>query len=114
MPDFSRVKFVFLFGSYSQDKENKMSDIDFAIYYEGSEDERYNFRKEILGKLSDNFDVHVFQDLPLYIRIKVLSAKLIYSKNIKFVYNVAYQTIKDFDRFKKYYQSYIDSRRLRV
>ena len=44
MPDFNKVKFVFLFGSYAQRKQNKLSDIDFAVYYEGDGQERFKFR----------------------------------------------------------------------
>lgn len=112
MPDFNRVKFVILFGSYSGGEENKLSDIDFAVYYEGDKDERYEFRKSI----SDNekFDIQIFQDLPLYVRINVLGGKIVYAKNISFVYNIFYETIKNFERFKKYYYDYIENRRIRI
>ena len=77
--DFNRVKFVFLFGSYAQGKQNKLSDIDFAIYYDCDKKERFKFRLNLLSKLPDNFDVHIFQDLPLFIRKDVLKGKLISS-----------------------------------
>lgn len=114
MADFSRVKFIVLFGSYSSGKQNKLSDIDFAVYYDGNEDERYEFRKKMLGKFQDDFDIHIFQDLPLYVRINVLKGKLIYAKDLTFVYDKYYETIKEFERFKKYYYDYIGNRRLRI
>jgi len=52
--------------------------------------------------------------LPLYIQKEVLKGKIIYAKDMGFVYDVAYETIKAFDRFKKYYYDYIDTRKLRV
>jgi len=112
--DFNRVKFVFLFGSYAQGKQNKLSDIDFAIYYDCDKKERFKFRLNLLSKLPDNFDVHIFQDLPLFIRKDVLKGKLIYVKNKAFAYDIAYETIKEFDHFKKYYDDYIKRRRLRI
>ena len=45
VPDFGRVKFVFLYGSHTQGKANKLSDIDFSVYYDGNEKERFNFRE---------------------------------------------------------------------
>jgi len=112
MPDSDRVKFVFLFGSHAEDKQNKLSDIDFAIYYEGSRKERFKFRLKMLSKLSDKFDIQIFQDLPLIIRKDILKGKLIYVKDITFAYDVAYQTIKDYERFKKYCYDYIKMRRV--
>ena len=112
MPDFNSVKFVFLFGSYSNRKQNKLSDVDFAVYHLGSKKERFKFRLRLLGKLPDNFDVQIFQDLPLYVRMKVLKGKLIYGKDEQFVYDVAYATIKSFGDFKKYYEDYIDRRQV--
>ena len=44
---FENVKFVFLFGSYAYGKPNKLSDIDFAVFYDGDKRERFNFRLKI-------------------------------------------------------------------
>jgi hypothetical protein len=113
-PGFDRVKFVFLYGSVAGKKENKLSDVDFAVYYNGNKKERFRFRLKLLGKLPDNFDVQIFQDLPLYVRKEVLKGKLIYARNLTFVYGVAYQTIKAFEDFKKYYYDYLNTRKLKI
>jgi len=110
MPDFDRVKFVILYGSYAEGNQNKMSDIDFAVYYGGEHGDRFKFRKKILGELSDDFDVQSFQDLPLYVRINVLKGKVIYENDLQFVYDVAYETIQSFEDFKYGYYDYIDRR----
>jgi len=107
MPDIDSVKFAFLFGSVSEGKENRMSDIDFAVYHKGNDSERFKFRLKLLAKLPDNFDVQIFQDLPLYVRINVLKGKLIYCSDLDFAYETAYNTIKRFDDFKKGYYDYI-------
>jgi hypothetical protein len=114
MPEFRKVKFIFLYGSHAENKQNKLSDIDFAVYYEGNARERFKFRLKLLTKLPDNFDVQIFQDLPLYVRKEVLKGKLIYAKNLTFAYEVAYQTIKAFEDFKKYYYDYINTRKLKI
>ena len=111
MPDFNRVKFVFLYGSYAEKKQNKFSDIDFAVYYDGESKERFNFRLSLLGKVPDNFDIQVFQDLPLFVRMGILKGKLIYCINEELVYEIANDTIKRFEDFKGYYYDYIYTRR---
>ena len=111
MPDFNRVKFVFLYGSYAEKKQNKFSDIDFAVYYDGESKERFNFRLSLLGKVPDNFDIQVFQDLPLFVRMGILKGKLIYCINEELVYEIANDTIKRFEDFKGYYYDYINTRR---
>ena len=79
--DFDRVKFVILFGSQADGKAGPMSDFDFAVYYDGNDRERFDFRKSILGDVLDKFDVQVLQDLPLYVQKEVLKGKLIYTKD---------------------------------
>ena len=114
MPDFDRVKFIILFGSVSQNKNNKFSDIDFAVYYEGNAKERFNFRLKLLANLSDKFDVQIYQDMPVSLRMESLKGKLLYSKDNAFTGDVAYTTIKIFEGFRKYYEDYISQRKIRI
>lgn len=108
MPDFHRVKFVILFGSQARGDANKMSDYDFAVYYEGNTEERHLFLFNI--NFDKKFDGKVFQDLPLFIQKEVFKGNVIYAENLTFVYDVAYETIKRFERFKKYYYDYLERR----
>ena len=110
MPDFHRVRFVILYGSQALGKATPMSDFDFAVYYDGNKDERYRFLINI--NFNENFDAKVFQDLPLYIQKEVLKGKVIYAKDLSFVYDTAYNTIKDYSYFKKYHEDYIKSKRI--
>ncbi|MBU0760062.1 MAG: nucleotidyltransferase domain-containing protein [Nanoarchaeota archaeon] len=105
MPDFDRVKFVILFGSQAEGRARKDSDYDLAVYYEGDKDERFKFRLSVSE--NERFDIHTFQDLPLYVRKEVLKGKVLYAEDLRFVYDVAYETIKAFEDFKKYYYDYI-------
>ncbi len=106
-----RVKFVFLFGSVATGKNNKFSDVDLAVYYEGSEKERFDFRVKVMGKLGDKYDVKIFQDLPLYLRADVLKGKLLYFSDRGFVYDVACETLRRFGDFKKYVDDYVERRK---
>jgi uncharacterized protein len=111
MPDFDRVKFVFLYGSYIKNKQNKFSDIDFAIYFNGNDKERFKFRLKLLGNLPDNFDVQIFQDLPLFVRMNVLKGKVVYCADEDILYDAARDTVQRFESFKEYYYDYINTRR---
>ncbi|MEK6874067.1 MAG: nucleotidyltransferase domain-containing protein [Nanoarchaeota archaeon] len=115
MSDFDSVKFIILFGSYAYGRPNKLSDYDFAVYYVGDKKERFKFRLKILSKLSDDFDVQIFQDLPLYVQKEVLKGKVIYVKDedLGFVYDTAYSVIKRFEDFKKAYYDYIGMERIK-
>lgn len=114
MPEFKKVKFVFLFGSIIYGKPTKSSDVDFAVYYEGNDNERFKFRLKLSEKLPDKFDIQIFQDLPLYIRKEVLKGKVIYVKDKKFVYEKAYETIQAFEDFKFGYYDYLENRKLTI
>ena len=106
MKEFDKVKFVILFGSYAYGTPNKMSDIDICIYYDGDAKERFELRKSL--SYSNNVDIQMFQDLPLYVRKEVLRGKLIYYQDLNFVYDNASETAKAFEDFKRYYYDYIE------
>ena len=114
MPDFNRVKFVFLFGSYSQRKQNKLSDIDFAVYYNGNDKDAFKFRIKLMAKLPDKFDVRIFQHLPLYVQKEVITGKVVYSKDEELLYDIAYKIIKEFEEFKRAYYDYIGYKKIEV
>ena len=107
---FNNVNFVILYGSRAIGKENLMSDYDLAVYYDSSKKERFNFL--VNASFDKKFDVKIFQDLPIYIKKEVLKGKVIYTKkgNESFICDIAYETIKEFEMFKKYYYDYIRMR----
>lgn len=100
---------VLLFGSYVRNKEYAR-DIDICLVL----DKKYSNKKmfEKLLKYSSlfpsKFDVKIFQHLPIYIRKRILEeGKIISLKNEPLLYDIAFQTIKEFDDFKDIYRSYI-------
>ena len=94
-----------MFGSRAEGRARKDSDYDFAIYYDGNRDKKYKFLLE--ANYDEKCDVKIFQDLPLFIQKEVLKGELIYAKDISFVYDIAYETIKEFERFRRHYYSYL-------
>ena len=105
---FEKVKFIILYGSAAEERMIKGSDIDLCIYYDGSPEEASRFRFKVLSELFDDiYDIQIFQQLPLYVRIKVFKGKMIYCKDKRFLYEAAIETIKDFEEFKHRFYDYI-------
>jgi predicted nucleotidyltransferase len=105
---FEKVKFIFLFGSAAAERLRTDSDIDLCIFYDGELEEAARFRFKVLSELvEDRYDVHIYQQLPLYVRVEVLKGELIYCVDTAFVYDVAVETIKDFESFKHRFYDYI-------
>ncbi len=102
-----KIKFIILYGSIVQNNQTPMSDIDIAVYYEGSKSERFKFRMQILGNVNDKFDIQIFQDLPLYIQKEVFKGKILYSTDNTFLYDLERRTYQDFDIFKNRFYDYI-------
>lgn len=106
--DFSKVCFIILYGSVAEGRGREGSDIDLCVFYNGNEVEASKFRLEILSELlNDDYDVQIFNHLPIYIRKDVLKGKVLYYRDNRFLHDIAYQTIKEFEDFKKYYYDYI-------
>lgn len=106
-----KIRFVMLFGSYAEGKATPLSDIDIAVYYEGTPEERFNFRLKMPLQLPDYFDIQVYQNLPLFVQKSVLRGKVLYTPDQQFLYAVAYDTIRQYEDYKKYLQDYLATRR---
>jgi uncharacterized protein len=105
-----KVLAVLLFGSYAR-KQNYARDIDLCVMLDGSYSDFDMSRKRLdyLKYAKDKFDIQIFQLLPLNIRVKILKeGKLLYSKDEKRIYDVAYSTIKDYNLFEPHYKDYIE------
>jgi len=108
---FEKVKFIILYGSAAEGRMIEGSDIDLCIYYDGDPEEGSRFRFEVLSELFDDiYDVQIFQQLPIYMRGEVLKGKMIYCGDKRFLYEVAIETIKDFEAFKHRFYDYIGER----
>ncbi len=101
VPGFGRVRFVLLYGSAAENRMTKESDIDLCVYYEGRRTEAARFRHSVLSSLpGTDYDVQIFQDLPLYVRVEVLKGKPVFVRNLQFLYEKATETLRDFEDFK--------------
>ena len=93
---------VMLYGSAA--RKEPARDIDICIVlHDGHTSKRLRFIP-----LDDRYDVHIFQELPLYIQQRILAeGKVLYCSNRDELYDVAFRTINDFEMFKPHYFSYL-------
>ncbi len=101
------VRFIILFGSTASKKNTPRSDVDLAVYYRGSEEERFRFLVKAAGELPNKVDLHIFQDLPLAVKKEVLGGKPLYYDNYQFLFDQHMVVIKEFNTFEKYYLQYL-------
>ncbi|MCK9319835.1 MULTISPECIES: nucleotidyltransferase domain-containing protein [unclassified Methanoculleus] len=105
---FEKVRFIILYGSVADGQAKAGSDVDLCIYYDGDREEASRFRFAVLSELCDDrYDIQIFSHLPLYVRTEVLRGKVIYCPDERFLYDLAYQTIREFDDFKHRLYDYI-------
>ncbi len=95
-----RVVFILLFGSRARGDARPDSDIDLAVYYDGDERDRFQFRVRASGELPSNVDLHIFQDLPLYVIHHALrEGKLIYVGDREKAMDILLKTSREAEDF---------------
>lgn len=88
--DFKDEAFgILLFGSYVKNEHTKRSDIDICLI--GIDKDDY---LKILKKLGDKYDIKIFEELPLYIKIDII-------KNHKVIWGNELEISEYFYKFRK-------------
>ena len=101
-----KVRFIILYGSANEGRMKEDSDIDISVYYDDAD--ASEFRLKVLSDLFDDiYDIKIFQQLPLPIRMQILKGKVLYEDDTTFIYDKAYETIKEFESFKRRYYDYL-------
>ncbi|MBI2238988.1 MAG: nucleotidyltransferase domain-containing protein [Actinobacteria bacterium] len=100
---------VLLFGSRARDEASNASDVDVCLVLRpeagvSPSEERLRYLAEF------DLDVHVFQELPLYIRSRVLKeGRVLLAKDEDALYELAIRTAKAFEDFKPQYRRYLEA-----
>ena len=101
-----KIRFIILYGSACEGRMKEDSDIDICVYYDGAD--ASEFRLNLLSDLFDDiFDIKIFQQLPLPLRKEVLKGRVLYDDDTPFLYDKAYETVKEFESFKPRYYDYL-------
>lgn len=100
---------VMLFGSYARGE--KFSDIDICIVMQPKNFNALSLSKKRLEYSTDfpDYDVRIFQQLPLYIRMRVLKeGKILLCRDEDAMYDLAIRAIREFEYFKPIYFAYLE------
>jgi hypothetical protein len=100
---------VFLFGSAARKENSKSSDVDICLVLSAYDYSPKKLSQEKLRyvKQSD-LDIQIFQQLPLYIRIRVIKeGRLLVCNDEDKLYDIVFRTIQEFEHFKHIYYDYL-------
>ena len=104
---------VLLFGSMARGEQTPCSDIDICLVLKPQTKPYRNIdlshtRLEYLQQF--DMDIHVFQQLPIYIRRRVLKeSKVLFVRDEDTLYDLASRTAKAFEDFKHIYYDYLEA-----
>jgi len=106
---FPKIEFIILFGSQLDEYHLNDSDIDICIYLREKDNTNLgNIRLDLLKALEGEFDLQMFQLLPIYVQIEVLKGRVLYVKDEDELYRIAYETIEEYEDFYPLYEDYIN------
>ena len=103
-----KITAVALFGS---SLKGNGRDIDLCIFLDKKYSNLEMSKKQLdfMKNAKSNFDIQIFQQLPIYIRMRILKeGRILLDKNPEFLYNLAFDTIKEFEFFRKSYEIYLE------
>ncbi len=68
-----------------------------------------SFEKRLEYSDYEDIDVQVFNELPLYIKQRVLKdGKVVHCKNEDLLYDIAIKTVKEYEDFRPRYRMYLE------
>ncbi|MEE9378346.1 MAG: nucleotidyltransferase domain-containing protein [Candidatus Lokiarchaeia archaeon] len=105
---FSKIEFVILYGSSLSSYHLDDSDIDLCLYIDEEKKVLSRIRLELLKMFNEQLDIQIFQLLPLYVQIEVLKGKVLYVKEEDRLYEIANETIEEYEDFYPFYLDYIN------
>ena len=86
---------IVLFGSLNDKTYNEMSDIDICIIGQLSDKEK----EDISRKLFNKYDLCFFDELPIYIQMRIFKGKFLYCKNTDIIYDLCFKVLKKHEEY---------------
>jgi predicted nucleotidyltransferase len=102
---------VILFGSQARGEAGPGSDVDVCVVLEAGAPSAIEASHKRLDYLAGrDLDVKIFQQVPLYIRSRVLKeGRVLFVRDEDRLYELAFRTARAFEDFRPYYQAYLDA-----
>ena len=99
---------VLLFGSVARGEHTSTSDVDVCLVLQARHYSPLALSRKKLAYRQGTLDVHVFQQLPLYIRSRVFKdGQVLWVKDTDALYALACRTAQAFEDFKPLYVMYL-------
>lgn len=100
---------VLLFGSAVRGERTPTSDVDVCLALHARNYDAFTLSHKKLVYLKQvDLDVHIFQQLPLYIRRRVLKeGRVLFCRDEDVLYELAFRTAQAFEDFKPLYSAYL-------
>ena len=101
---------VLLFGSQARSESAAGSDVDVCLMLKPGKRATSTLSLKRLSYLKESdADVHIFSQLPLYIRHRVLKeGKVLLCQHEDLLYEIAFRTAQAFEDFKHIYYGYLE------
>jgi len=108
--DDPEIVAVFLFGSRARGESTPASDADVCLMLQPGKHAASNLSSKRLSYLKESdADIHIFSQLPLYIRHRVLKeGKVLLCRDEDLLYEIAFRTAQAFEDFKHIYYGYLE------
>jgi uncharacterized protein len=100
---------VMLYGSQARGDAAPGSDTDICLVLDDAPRSPLALSQKKLAYLAlGDLDVQVFQQLPLYVRQRVLAeGRVLHAKDVGGLYDVAFRTVREFENFRHEYDEYL-------
>lgn len=101
---------IAIFGSYARGEPYR--DIDICIFLVPGKFTALELSEKKLeyAPASEKYDVQIFQQLPLYIRKRILKdGKILYCRDEDLLYDAYFGTLRDYIHFEPIYEGYLEA-----
>lgn len=103
-----KILAVALFGS-SVKGDGRDMDICLVLDRKYPNIEMSRKKLDFLAESEDKTDIQIFQQLPIYIRVSVIKdGEILFCKNLDKLYDLVFEAIKEFELFKRSYETYLN------
>ena len=101
---------VLLYGSHARNENNAQSDVDLCLVLTPATfAQEYLSEKKLFFLTNHPFDIQIFQQLPLYIRTRLLKeGKILYCRDENTLYEVAFTHIREYADYEHIYREYLE------
>jgi predicted nucleotidyltransferase len=105
---------IIVFGSRARGDDGPASDLDICLVLQPKDYSDLKLSRKRLKYLKcssmPGLDIHIYQQLPLYIRKRILKeGEILFCRDEKVLYELAFRTVQEFEDFKHIYYSYLEA-----